>query len=417
MIPQRTDVVVIGGGAIGLAAAYYVAKAGANVTVLERGQLGQGCSFGNAGLIVPSYSIPLATHQRLFEAMAWVLRRGSPITLKPRASALLIDWLFLFAASCTSKKAAATTQLLSDLGRLSMELFNRIPGLRQECGFQQAGWLHLYRTEAGLAQAAEEAGRLQRSAIRSLVLTEHEIRELEPLAKRQLVGGIYYPDEAHLVPDRFNTLLAHLAAEQGARLNENVEVTSFEQEHGQVQAVLANGAKFRAGIYILAAGAWTPLLARGLGLRLPVEAARGYSLDFAAPSLPLRLPLLLGEAHVVATPMGDRGRITGAFELVGMKSRVDETRINAICDAPAEYLSNVGSLVHQSAWSGFRPASPDGIPFVGPTRRYPNLLLAAGHGTLGMTLSLVTGKLLADLVSHRPLPSGLLRLLPARVGL
>lgn len=414
---DRSDVVIVGGGAIGLSAAYYLAKEGAQVTLLERGRLGQGASRGNAGLIVPSYCIPMATPARLSEGLKWVFRRGGPISMDFRANRELSGWLLRFVASCTSKKAAATTQLLFDLGRRSMELFQCLPGLREVGGFEQAGWLHLYRTAAGLEGGAEEARRLGRVGVRSETLGPKEIRDLEPAAREDLAGGIHYPDEAHLIPDRYTAHLACLAREAGAELRENVDVTAFEQHGAQVRAVRADGAEYRAGFYILAAGAWSPRLARGLGLRLPVQGARGYSLDFASPRLTLRRPLLLGEAHVIARPLGDRSRITGGFELARPDSGGSASMPRAILDAPVGYLSNVGSLAGHEVWFGFRPASPDGIPFIGPTSRFPNLLLAAGHGTLGMTLSLATGQLLTDSIAGRQLPAALRDLLPARIGL
>jgi D-amino-acid dehydrogenase len=417
MIQNRSDVLVIGGGVIGLSAAYYLAMEGAKVTVLERGLLGQGASCGNAGLIVPSYSIPMATPARLLEGLKWVFRRGSPISMDFRANRELFGWLLRFTASCTSTKAASTTRLLFDLGRMSMELFKSLPGLREAGGFEQAGWLHLYRTAGGLAGAAEEARFLGRAGVRSLTLGPGEVRELEPAARENLAGGIHYPDEAHVVPDLFTGHLALLAREAGAVLCEHIDVGAFEQDGRLVRAVHANGAEYRAGSYILATGAWSPRLARSLGLRLPVQGARGYSLDFGSSRLTLQRPLLLGEAHVIARPLGDRNRITGGFELARPDSGGSASMPKAILNAPDQYLSNVESLAGRDVWFGFRPVSPDGIPFIGPTSRFPNLLLATGHGTLGMTLSLVTGRLLTDLITGRLLPAGLHPLLPSRVGL
>jgi D-amino-acid dehydrogenase len=417
MTRHQPDVLIVGGGVIGLSAAYYLAREGAKVRLLERGQLGQGASHGNAGLIVPSYCVPLATPARLFEALHWGFGRGSPISMEFRENPGLLGWLLRFVASCTSRQATATTQLLFDLGRMSLDLFKGLPGLDQECGFQQSGWLHLYRTEVGLERAATEAGVLNRAGVRSQALSPQEILELEPLARPDLAGGILYPDEAHLTPDRFTAHLARLARDLGAELHEQVDVTSWEQHHGQVQAVVANGASHRAEYYILAAGAWSPCLTRGLGLRLPLQAARGYSVDFAASHVPLQRPLLLGEAHVIARPLDDRNRITGGFELAGPDSGLTPSMPMAILHAPNDYLSKLGPASSQAVWSGFRPASADGMPFIGPTTRFPNLLLATGHGTLGMTLSLVTGQLLTDLIRGRQLPADLRRLLPARVGL
>jgi len=417
MTRHQPDVLIVGGGVIGLSAAYYLAREGAKVRLLERGQLGEGASHGNAGLIVPSYCVPLATPARLLEALHWGFGRGSPISIEFRANPGLLGWLLRFVASCTSRQATATTQLLFDLGRMSLDLFKGLPGLDQECGFQQSGWLHLYRTERGLERAAAEAGVLNQAGVRSQAISPEEILALEPLARPDLAGGILYPDEAHLTPDRFTAHLACLARELGAELHEHVDVTSWEQHHGQVQAVLANGASHRAEYYILAAGAWSPRLTRGLGLRLPLQAARGYSVDFAASPSPLRRPLLLGEAHVVARPLGDRNRITGGFELVGPDSGLTPSMPEAILKAPNDYLSKMGPTSSQAVWSGFRPASADGMPFIGPTTRLPNLLLATGHGTLGMTLSLVTGRVLTDLISGHQIPAAFHRLLPARVGL
>jgi D-amino-acid dehydrogenase len=240
---------------------------------------------------------------------------------------------------------------------------------------------------------------------------------MEPLARPDLAGAILYPDEADIVPHRFTAHLARLAREAGVDLREHADVTGMEHRGGRVESVRAGGATVRGGRYVLAAGSWTPRLGRRLGLRIPVQGARGYSLDLAGGQLPLQRPLLLGEAHVIARPLDDRARITGGFELAHPDSAGSASMPKPILDAPAQYLTGVGTPTGLGFWHGFRPATPDSIPLIGPTRRFPNLLLATGHGTLGMTLSLVTGRLIADLAGGHPLSPELTPILPARVGL
>jgi D-amino-acid dehydrogenase len=411
------DAVVIGGGAIGLASAYYLAREGAQVVVLERGQLGYGASLGNAGLVVPSYCTPTATPARLTEGLRWIFRRDSPISMDFRANRDLLGWLLRFVAACTPGKVASTTRLLCDLAQRSLALFRDLPGIVEEGGFRQAGWLHLYRTDAGLASAIEEAAFLGRVGVRTVKLGPAEAREMEPRARPDLAGAIHYPDEADIVPHRFTAHLARLAREAGAELREHADVTEVEFRDGRVGGVRTGNVAVRAGHYVLAAGSWSPRFARRLGLRIPVQGARGYSLDIAAGELLLQRPLLLGEAHVIARPLDDRARITGGFELAHPDSAGSGSMPRSILDAPAQYLTGLGRLTGQGVWQGFRPATPDSIPLIGPTRRFPNLLLATGHGTLGMTLSLVTGRLIADLAAGRPLLPELTPVLPGRVGL
>lgn len=408
-------ILVIGGGVIGVCSAYYLARKGYPVTLVEKGEICAGSSFGNAGLIVPSHSVPLAAPGVLRKALKWLLDPESPFYVKPRPSLDLLGWLWRFRGACTAAHARHATPVIRSLHYASLELFKElaaIPGL--DFGFRQNGMLAVFRTEEGFEEGVEEAKLLETADVPIRLLDAAAARALEPGLSPSCVGAVFFPDDAHLVPDRFVKGLAALAEQMSVRLECGTEVVGFRTASGRIRAVVTNRGDRECDEVVLAAGSWSPRVAAGLGLRLPVQPAKGYSLTYPSPSRTPARPLMLMEAKVAVTPMGERLRLAGTLELAGLDLSVNRQRVDAIRRAAADYLVDPGDASATAVWSGLRPCLPDGLPVIGRSQQFGNLIIATGHAMIGISTGPITGLLVAQLVAGEPPAVDLAPLRPER---
>jgi D-amino-acid dehydrogenase len=396
-------IIVVGGGVVGVCAAYYLVRRGLPVALVEKGDIAAGSSYGNAGLIVPSHSVPLAAPGVLRQGLRWMLDPESPFYIRPRPSRELGRWLFRFARACTESHVRRALPVIRDLSRMSLDLYRELaalPGL--EFGFRQDGALAVYRTAAGLEHGRHEAALLEAAGIGAQVLDGAGARALEPALRRDLAGAVHFPGDAHVTPDRFVRGLAREAEGLGARLLTGTEVLGFTRRGGRIAAVETTRGDLAAEQVVLAAGSWSAGLARGLGLDLPIQPAKGYSVTCDRPASGPRMPLLLGEARVAVTPMGDALRFAGTLELAGLDLAIDRRRVAAIRRAVPQYLAGDAGSTVREIWRGLRPCSPDGLPYIGRPARCDNLIVATGHAMIGVSLGPVTGALVAQLAAGEP---------------
>jgi D-amino-acid dehydrogenase len=258
----------------------------------------------------------------------------------------------------------------------------------------------VYRTAAGYESARHEAQRLEGSAIAAKLVDAATARDLEPGLAADVVGGIFYPDDAHLIPDRFVRGLARVIEGRGVALRPGTEVLGFQTAGSRVVAVETTRGAVAADTVVVAAGSWAPGVGRTLGLRVPIQPAKGYSLTYARPAdAGPRLPLLAGESRFAITPMREHVRFAGTLELAGLDFSIDRRRVDAIRRAAARYLTGLEALPLREIWRGLRPCTPDGLPLLGRPARRPNVVLATGHAMIGVSLGPITGKLVAQLVT------------------
>lgn len=411
----RGRAVVVGGGVIGVCAAYFLQRDGWQVTLVERGPIGEGCSFGNAGLVVPSHIIPLAAPGVWRKGLGWLMHRDSPFRIKPRLDWALWWWLFRFWRSCSPAHVQRSLPTLRDLTYGSLRLFDelaRLPGL--DFGYSRTGMLTVYRTEAGHDEALADARLLREFGVAIRTLEAAETEALEPCLRPGVVGGLLFEDDASLIPDVFVKGLAAEASRQGALVLAGTEVTGFEREGDRVSAVVTAAGRHAADEVVLAAGSAMPPLGRRLGIRMPIEAGKGYSMTFDAGAPGPRLPLILGEAKVSVTPMAGRLRFSGTLELCGDDASVDRYRAASILRSASGWLKAVPVLDGTPVWSGLRPCTPDGLPLLGRPKGHRNVIVAAGHAMVGVSLGPITGALVADLAARRPTPVSLAPLDPDR---
>ncbi len=390
-------VVVIGGGAIGACTALEIAQRDIRVTLLERGpELAWGCSAGNAGLICPSHAWPLPNPTALRLGLKWMWKRDSPLYLRPRPAVL--PWLTRFMSACTPGQATAGMRLLRDLCTKSLHLHLELAEKGVNTGLEQSGTLNAYTSDSALTEAIHEAAENGEAGINFRLLTGDEAREFEPSLTSNVTGGVLYEDEAHCDPHLFVQEVGKAARAAGADIQTGVEVFGLSRRNGGIDISTSTGS-IRAATVVLAAGAWTPGLGRQLGQFVPVEGGKGYHIDLtAAPSDP-KVPVLLNETRVIATPLPGRLRLAGTLELAGLDLSVDRVRVEAIQRSVSQAVSGLENREVVEVWRGLRPCTPDGLPIIGRPDDADDVLLATGHAMLGLALAPITGRLLGELVA------------------
>lgn len=414
----RTEVLVIGGGPVGACSARALATAGAEVTLVEKET--EVCpavsgAHANCGLILPSHLTPLAAPGVLSQGLRWLLDSSSPFYVAPRLSASLARWLWLFRAACTEERAQAAIPVIRALNVLTADMHDE---LGQEHGkrwlYHRNGMVEVYETEAGAAAAAAEAARDRMYGVRATELSPAGVRERFPDARCEMAGAMLFEEASHLDPMLFTRAMADLAGAAGAELVTGVEVLALEPAgSGTVRAVTTRG-NIVAGQVVVAAGAWTPALLSSLGCRLPIQPAKGYSLDVVRPAGFPEMPFYLGEAHVVMTPLGGTLRLGGTLELSGWDATVRRKRVAGLRRGAERAFGIAADGPVERIWRGPRPVSPDGLPVIGRLRHRQNVIVAAGHCMMGLTLGPVTGRLVAELASGAPTSIDLEPLSPQR---
>ena len=410
--------VVIGAGAVGACIALYLSRGGASVILVDAVGPGAGASFGNAGLVVPSHVVPLASPASVLEGLKSLFAANTPIRIRARADMRAAAWWMRFIRSCAPSAVAASMSALRSLSHLSLVLHQELAVSVGGYGFEQRGWLYLYRSRHGLDRGVREATKTARVGVKSHVLSASQTRTLAQITTEQVVGGIHHPEDAQLQPGRFVQQIAEASASAGARILTSFQATLRQVAGGRVEVVNADtNETVHADQCVLAAGVASVQLARGVGLELPIEPAKGYSITIDGESL-VPVPMMLAEAQVVVTPMGDSTRLTTGLDLVGVDDRVDMSRVRIMQEAARDYLG-LDLAKTPTPWVGYRPMTPDGLPIVGRSTRYRNLVIASGHGTLGITLASATGWFVADLLdgSSAEDPSWARSVAPERFGL
>lgn len=397
------DVLIIGGGVIGLCTAYYLCRDGRSVTLVDRSLVGgpQACSYGNAGYIGPSGTVPLPEPGIIREGLRALLNPASPFSLRPRLNLGLLAWLYRFTRACTAAQAMAGHRVLSELKRNSLELFKELQARGElKFGLAQSGKLVLFATTAGLARGRAAAELFRMSGGHASVLTSAEVRAMCAEASPDVVGGIHYQEDSYIDPAAFLAAMTRLVERSGGEIVSFAEPLDFEVTADRITAVKTTRGDFCPHEVVIAAGAWSAPLARRLGVRLLVEAGRGYSITVRRPHNGPTVPVMLGEARVALTPLGETLRLSGVMELAGCELAISRRRLDGIVKSVEAYLPNLEHTETVQIWNGLRPCTPDGVPLIGRCPRYRNLMIACGHGMIGMGLAPVTGSLVAQILGQ-----------------
>ena len=398
---SEPEVLVIGGGVIGMCTAYYLARSGASVAVLEEHQAGgpMASSYGNIGLLVPSHSTPVAEPQVISRGLRWLLNPESPLYIRPRWDADLVRWLLRFWAACTAARCAAAEPIVYRWQRASLDLYAELAAeLPPEVNYERKGGLFLYLEERAWEQAVVGVRAEQEAGIDAAVVEPEQLRALVPGLQPGVVGAVHYRQDGRIIPDAFVRAMAAAAARHGAEVHEQATVFALERSGATVRAVHTSRGTLRPRTVVLATGFLSPSLGRDVGLRIPVQPAKGYSVTVRRPATCPEIPVHFHAERVVVTPFGpDRMRIGGTLELAGNDRSVSPRRVAAIRRAVPRYLAGMEELETVEIWRGMRPLSADSLPILGRPRGLDNLLLATGHGMIGVSMGPISGKVVAEL--------------------
>ncbi len=395
---DKHDVVVIGGGAVGLCAAFYLHRAGRQVTVLNREPIGVGASAGNAGMIVPSHIVPLSAPGVIAQGLRWLMNPASPFYIKPRLDLDLLRWLWAFRGHCTEAHVNYAIPILRDLSLASCDDFADIQATIGDIGYAQVGLLMLYHSEKGRTSNLRMADQAEAAGLHIERLDADAVRTLEPHTKTPVDGAVLYHQDGRVDSDAFLTQLAAWLEAEGVVIQTGATVERLVSTGSTVTAIQTDTGRLTAEHVVLAAGAWTEPLAKAVGLRVPVQPAKGYSITMPAPTDGPKYPMILTEEKVTITPLPGRLRFAGTLSLSGYDHSVDPRRA-----APIQQLARAYGATDEAVadvWRGYRPCSPDGLPIIGFSPRHDNLTVATGHGMMGVTLAPITGKLVAERVQN-----------------
>ncbi len=418
MKSEHSDVLILGAGVIGLACALSLLQRGVTVRLLDRGTPGCGSSHGNCGTITPSHAEPLFMPGMVGKALRWMLRKDAPFYVSPRPDPQRLRWLLGFARRCNWRDFERVAECRASILQYSRHLLGKwVAEEGLDCAFRETGTLYVYRDASALAADAWHGELLDRLGIEVQRKTGAEVEAMEPALRPGVAGGELHPGDAHLRPDRLLAELARRVRELGGIVEQDTEVTGMKLNAGRIESVTSSRGDFAAEHIVLAMGAWSPKLAATLGLRLPMQPGKGYSITTSCPPVCPNRPLTLHEASVCVTSWPDGFRIGSTMEFSGYSEGINRLRLDALKRGAARYLHHPWGDTVKEEWWGWRPMCVDELPLIGPSSRWSNLHLATAHGMMGMGMSAATGELVAAGILGQPAEIDPVPYLPRRFGL
>jgi D-amino-acid dehydrogenase len=398
--------IVIGGGIIGLSSAYYLNQSGWDVTVLDKEDFLNNCSYGNAGYVCPSHFIPMATPGIVKQGLKWMLNSRSPFYVQPRLNGALIDWGLKFMRSATPEKVAAAAIPLKDIAVLSQyeyETWTKLPGF--DFAYEHNGLLEIFQTEKAAEHAHHTVEKAHELGLDAVLLSYEELKKLEPHTKINGLGALFFKCDAHLYPNKLMKGLIALLRQRGVQLLPNEEVINFEKKEGAVKKVITNMQAHDADAVIMATGSWSREAASLLDIRLPLMPGRGYSITLEDSPYKVNYPAILVEGRVAITPMdGNKIRFGGTMEITSTQTPPRMNRVQGILDAVKRFFPefDVPMPAPDKIWYGYRPCSADGLPYIGRVKKWRNVVVATGHSMLGLSLGAGTGKIVSEIINEQP---------------
>jgi D-amino-acid dehydrogenase len=401
------NIIILGSGVVGTTSAYFLAKAGHQVTVIER-QSGAGLetSFANAGEISPGMAAPWAAPGIPLRALQWLFMRHGPLVIRPRLDPAMWRWMAQMLGNCNVTRYEINKARMVRLAEYSRDC---LVALRRDTGIaydeRSKGTLQVFRDQRQFDEAQHDIAVLERSGVPYSLLDAAGCEQAEPALARvrgRILGGLRLPGDETGDCFKFSQALAAMAAQLGVQFHNGVDIGALLTEGGKISGVLTSQGEWKADAYVMAMGSYSPLLLRPVGIDIPVYPVKGYSITLpvtdaaGAPE-----STVMDETFKVGiTRLGDRIRVGGTAELAGYDLRLRPERRAPLERALGDLFPHGGDLTQATFWCGLRPMTPDGTPLICATG-YPNLFLNTGHGTLGWTMSCGSARVLADLVSGR----------------
>jgi D-amino-acid dehydrogenase len=399
---KHSEVLVIGGGIIGLACAYYLAKAGKNVRLLEQDAIGadSAASYGNCGLVFISHLVPLCAPGTIRHEMMRRLQGGSPLYIKLPPNIRRFKWLWNFARKCNRRHMAYAIKARADILQNSIALLERLFKEEHiECDWEEKGALMVFKSRSEMQKYGKTNSLMEPYGLEAVAVVGNALFDLEPALHRDVYGAWYHKKDSHLRPDKLLTAWRQVLIQMGVEIQENCRLEDLVAESRRIRHAATTDGIYTADEYVLATGAWTPQLTERLKLRLPVEPGKGYSLTMARPEVCPAIPCYFSEPSVVATPWKSGFRLGGTMEFSGFNSDITARRIQNLTAAANEYLKKPVGDPEMEEWAGMRPMVYDDMPIIDRAPDHPNLVVATGHGMQGVSMATSTGKLVAEIIT------------------
>jgi len=401
---QTEKIIIVGGGVNGLCAAYYLQKKNYAVTVIDSGDISDNCSFGNMGFLSPSHFIPLASPGVVAEGLKHMLSSTSPFYIKPRLNLSFLQWALKFYKNSSQKVVEKNAPHLSELLNLSRRLMNEI---RDEIGdvfdMEEIGCMMMcheqktYEEELKVADTAEKFGLVVER------LNREELQKHEPDVELDIYGAVLFKDDAHIHPGKFMIAMKNYLEKKGVDFQLNTTVTGFKKKGKKIEEVITDKGTFSGKEIILSAGSWLPQLAKMLGITLLLEGGKGYSYTYDYVEKNIRYPAILVDGRCAITPWKHQLRIGGTMEFSGINHKILINRMRGIYNSIKLFYPGlkIDFPPKDKIWTGLRPVTPDGLPYIGEAGNFNNLLVAGGHAMLGISEGAGTGKIISDIVDKR----------------
>jgi D-amino-acid dehydrogenase len=397
---------IVGGGIIGLCSAYYLSKEGYEVTIFDSSDLSDGCSYGNAGMIVPSHIIPLAQPGMIAQGIKWMFDSQSPFYVKPRLSKSLIQWGFQFYKYATPKHVNDSMPALRDLGLFSKELFKDLSKESDSFFYEEKGLLMLFQSEKVAEDMRHEGELAQKLGLQVDFLSKEQTIQLEKGTRINVIGGVHYKSDAHLYPQKLIAFLKQQLTKAKVTILKNTVVTDFMIDNGKVLEVITDKGNFYTDEVVLASGAWSPGIAKKLGTSISILPGKGYSFTLKNKAEKPSIPSILCEGKVAVTPMNNDIRFGGTMEITHTSdTRINQNRLQGIVNTVNSFYPDlkIEKPKEEDTWYGFRPCTPSGMPIITRDKKVKNVVLATGHAMMGLSLAPATGKLVTEIISNQPL--------------
>lgn len=393
-------VTIVGGGVIGLASAYYLRKMNYEVIVVDRNELDQGCSNVNQGWICPSLSEPVPAPGLVGTSVKWLLRKDSPLYVKPTMLLPLSSWLFQFMRHCNEEDFTKGYKAGLDMGRHTFELFDQLAADGVKFDMYKDGLLYVSMNEEALEHKMHGLKITEAYGLPKAVrFSSNEVLKREPELSGKVAGGVLMPAERHVRPESLLRGLYDWLVENGVKVLFNTEVTDIVRNQNRVEAIKCGGRTIAADNFLIATGAWSAELSKKIGYSFPITGGKGYSITIESPNIRFKQPLYLGDTRAAITPFHDSVRIGGTMEMSGLDEKMDMRRVDGIRSAVSHFFKSGLRGTSEKVSAGFRPMTPDGLPVIGQVPGLDNAFIATGHSMNGVSMALDTGTIISHLIS------------------
>ncbi|RTL58755.1 MAG: FAD-binding oxidoreductase [Sphingobacteriales bacterium] len=399
--------IIIGGGVVGLSSAYYLRKSGWDVTVIDQNDFLNNCSYGNAGYVCPSHFIPLASPGIVSQGLRWMLNKKSPFYIQPRLNWPLMDWGLKFVKSATAKHVADSAIPLRDAAIISQKCYEELaatPGF--DFAYEHKGLFEYFLTKEKAEHGHELVEKAVSLGLDTVFMSAEEVQALEPQTELNIQGAVLFKCDSHLYPNKLMKSLLNWMQSNGVTLLPNEKVKSFEKNNGRITKVVTDKSSYTADTIVVATGSWSREIASELDISLPLMPGRGYSITLENSPYKLNHPAILVEGKVAVTPMdGNKIRFGGTMEITTMSRPPQIGRVEGILNTVKKFLPqfNIPIPNINDVWYGYRPCSPDGMPYIGRLTKLQNCIVATGHAMIGLSLGAGTGLLVKQLANEEKL--------------